>query len=89
MVFGAAIQCLKHFQNNVSGAMLHKMRLLCRAGDYLSNLDCAALRAITVRERECAIMLFVCGLTLELSLRTSVLILKVCSIEVRVKQSHV
>ncbi len=35
------------------------MGLLCRAGDYLSNLDCAALRAMTVHEGERAVMLFV------------------------------
>jgi hypothetical protein len=44
--------------NNVFGTVLLRMRLLCRAGDYLSNLDCAALRAMTGSEGESAVMLF-------------------------------
>ena len=43
-IFGEAIPCLKHFQNIVFGIVLLSMGLLCRAGDYLSNSDCAALR---------------------------------------------
>ena len=35
------------------------MGLLWSAGDYLSNLDCAALRAMTGHEGESAGMLFV------------------------------
>ena len=34
------------------------MRLLWSAVDYLSNLDCAALRAMTGPEGEGAVMLF-------------------------------
>ena len=54
-----AIPCLKHFQIIVSGTVLLRMGLLCRAGVYHSNLDCAALRTMTVPERESAVMLFV------------------------------
>ncbi|MEI6143855.1 MAG: hypothetical protein WCP85_31540 [Mariniphaga sp.] len=35
------------------------MRLLCRANDYVSKFDFAALRAMTDPEGESAIMLFV------------------------------
>ena len=35
-------------QNNVFGTVLLRMGLLCRADDCVSNLDCAALRAMTV-----------------------------------------
>jgi hypothetical protein len=38
--------------------VLLSLGLLCRAGDYLSNLDCAALREMTGSEGESAIMLF-------------------------------
>ena len=58
MMFGVAIPCLKHLQNIVFGTVLLRMRLLCRAGDYLSNLDCAALRAMTGPEGESAVILF-------------------------------
>ena len=46
------------FQNNVFGKVLLRMGLLCRAHNYLSNLDCAALRAMTGSEGESAVMLF-------------------------------
>ena len=46
-MFGEAIPRLKHFQNFVSGTVLLRMGLLCRAGDSVSNLDSAALRAMT------------------------------------------
>ena len=46
-------------QNNVFGTVLLRMGLLWSAGDYLSNLDCAALRAMTGHEGESAGMLFV------------------------------
>ena len=59
MKFGVAIPCLKHFQNNVFGTVLLRMGLLWSAGNYLSNLDCAALRAMTDRDDESAVMLFV------------------------------
>ena len=51
---GVAIPCMKHLQNIVSGFVLHSLGLLCRAGDYLSNSDCAALRAMTGPEGESA-----------------------------------
>jgi hypothetical protein len=54
-----AIPCLKHFQNNVFGTVLLRMGLLWSADNYLSNLDCAALRAMTDRDDESAVMLFV------------------------------
>ena len=71
-MFGVAIPCLKHFQNNVSGTVFLRMRLLCRADNHLSNLDCAALRAMTGPKSESADMMFVvfmpllklCGATL-------------------------
>ena len=44
-------------QNNVFGTVLLRMGLLWSAGDYLSNLDCAALRAMTGHEGESAGML--------------------------------
>jgi len=58
-MFGEAIPCLKHFQNNVFGIVLLSMGLLCRAGVYLSNIDCVALRAMTGHEGESAVILFV------------------------------
>ena len=64
-----AIPCLKHFQNNVLGTVLLRMRFLWSAGDYLSNCYCAALRAMTVPERERAARLFVVTLP-KLSLLT-------------------
>jgi len=39
--------------------LLHCLGLLCRAGVYPSNLDYAALRAMTGRDGEGAVMLFV------------------------------
>jgi len=54
-----AIPCLKHFQNIVCGIVLLSLGLLCRADDYPSNSDCAALRAMTGHEGESAVMLFV------------------------------
>ncbi len=39
------------------GTVLLSLRLLCRAGDYVSNLDCAALRAMTGHEGVSAVML--------------------------------
>jgi hypothetical protein len=54
-----AIPCLKHFQNNVFGTVLLRMGLLCRADDYVSEVDCAALRAMTITEDESADILFV------------------------------
>ena len=45
--------------NNVFGTVLLSLGLLCRADNYLSNLDCAALRAMTGHEGESAVMLFV------------------------------
>ncbi len=57
-MFGEAIPCLKHFQNIVSGTVLLRMGLLWSAGVYLSNLDCAALRAMTGSMGESAVMLF-------------------------------
>ena len=56
-MFGEAIPCLKHFQNNIAGTVLLSLRLLLSAGDYVSNLDCTALRAMTGPERESAVML--------------------------------
>ncbi|MEI6142639.1 MAG: hypothetical protein WCP85_25420 [Mariniphaga sp.] len=50
---------MKHFQNNVSGTVLLRMGLLWSAGAYLSNSDCAALRAMTGHEGESAASLFV------------------------------
>jgi len=38
--------------------------LLCRADDYPSDLDCAALRAMTGPEVESAVMLFVISMQL-------------------------
>ena len=38
--------------------MLLSLRLLCRADDYPSNLDRAALRAMTGLDGEGAVMLF-------------------------------
>ena len=46
-------------QNIVFGTVLLRMGLLCRADDYVSNLNCAALRAMTGYERESAVILFV------------------------------
>ncbi|MEI6139294.1 MAG: hypothetical protein WCP85_08515 [Mariniphaga sp.] len=46
-MFGVAIPCLKHFQNNVFVTVLLKMGLLWSADDYRSNFVCAALRAMT------------------------------------------
>ena len=57
------------FQDNVLGTVLLRMRFLWSAGDYLSNCYCAALRAMTVPERERAARLFVVTLP-KLSLRT-------------------
>ncbi len=61
-----AIPCLKHFQNIVFEIVLLRTGLLFRwigtsrrAGVYLSNSDCAALRAMTDRKGESALMLFV------------------------------
>jgi hypothetical protein len=34
-------------QNNVFGPVLLSLGLRCRAGDYPSNSDCVALRAMT------------------------------------------
>ena len=45
-------------QNIVFGRVLLSLRLLCRADDCVSNLDCAALRATTDHEGESANMLF-------------------------------
>ena len=59
-----AIPCSKHFQNIVSGSVLHSLGLLCRADDYDSNLDSSALRAMTDPEGESAIMLLVVFLQL-------------------------
>ena len=39
--------------------MLLSFGLLCRAGDSVSNFDCAALRAMTDQEWEIAFRLFV------------------------------
>ncbi|MEI6141167.1 MAG: hypothetical protein WCP85_18000 [Mariniphaga sp.] len=50
--------------NNVFGTVLLSLGLLCRAGDHLSNSDCAALRAMTGPEGESAVMLFVVFLLL-------------------------
>ena len=58
-MFGEAIPCLKHLQNIVFGIMLLSLGLLCRAEDQVSNLYCAALRAMTGPECESAVMLFV------------------------------
>jgi hypothetical protein len=55
---GEAIPCLKRLPEQCFGKVLLCMRLLCRAGAYLSNLDCAALRAMTVPEGESAVILF-------------------------------
>ena len=44
--------------NIVFGRVLLSLRLLCRADDYVSNLECAALRAMTAYERESAVILF-------------------------------
>jgi hypothetical protein len=41
------------------GIVLLRMGLLCRADDSVSNLDCAALRAMTGLKGESAVMLFV------------------------------
>ena len=46
-------------RNIVFGIVLHSLGLLCRADDYLSNLECPALRAMTGHEGESAVMLFV------------------------------
>ena len=48
----------KHFQNNVFGTLLLRMGLLCRADDYVSYLDRAALRAMTGPKGESAVILF-------------------------------
>ena len=45
-------------KKNVFGTVLHWMVLLCRADNYPSNKDCAALRAMTGSEGESAVMLF-------------------------------
>ena len=45
-------------QNNVFGTVLLSLGLLCRADDYVSNLDCAALRAMTGSEGESSVKLF-------------------------------
>ena len=45
-------------QNSAFGTVLLSLRLLCRASDYVSKLDCSALRAMTGAERESAVMLF-------------------------------
>jgi hypothetical protein len=44
---------------HVFGTVLPGMGLLCRAGNHLSNSDCAALRAMTGSEGERAVRLFV------------------------------
>jgi hypothetical protein len=59
MMQGVAIPCLKHFQNNLFGTVLLSLGLLWSAGDYLSNLDCFALRAMTSTKRDSTVMLFV------------------------------
>ena len=46
-------------KKNVFGTVLHWMVLLCRADNYPSNKDCAALRAMTGHKEESAVMLFV------------------------------
>ena len=45
-------------QNIVFGRVLLSLRLLCRADDCVSNLDCEALRAMTGHGGESATMLF-------------------------------
>ncbi|MEI6138459.1 MAG: hypothetical protein WCP85_04305 [Mariniphaga sp.] len=45
-------------QNNVFGKVLLSLGLLWSANNYLSNLDCAALRAMTGSEGESAVTLF-------------------------------
>ena len=57
LVFGEAIPCLWHSPEHVFGTVLLRLGLLfrwigtsCRADDYLSNSDCAALRAMTDHE---------------------------------------
>ena len=46
-------------QNIVFSTVLLRMGLLWSAGEYPSNLNCAALRAMTGPERESADILFV------------------------------
>ena len=43
-------------RNIVFGIVLQSLGLLCRAGDYVSEVDCAALRAMTGPEGESAAM---------------------------------
>jgi hypothetical protein len=50
-VYGAILK-------NVFGTVFLRMGLLCRADDCVSNLECAALRAMTGLEGECASILF-------------------------------
>ena len=57
--FGKQSHVRSTFQNIVFGIVLLRMGLLCRADDYISNLDCAALRAMTGSEGESAVMIFV------------------------------
>ena len=42
-----AIPYLKYLPEQGIGMVLLRMGLLCRAGDYVSKLDCSALRAMT------------------------------------------
>jgi hypothetical protein len=56
---GEAIPCWKHFPEHCFGIVLFCLGLLWSAGDYLSNLNCAALRAMTGHEGESAVRLFV------------------------------
>ena len=52
------LKSLCSIQNFVFGIVLLSLRLLCRADGYVSGVDCAALRAMTGLEGECAVMLF-------------------------------
>ena len=58
-MFGEAIPCMKHGPEHVFGIVLLRLGLLCRAGDSISNVDCAALRAMIAYEGESAVRLFV------------------------------
>ena len=56
---GNTLKSLWHSLEHCFGKVLLSMGLLCRAGVYPSNLDCAALRAMTGTEGESAVRLFV------------------------------
>ena len=64
-MFGVAIPCLKHDPEHVFVMVLLRMGLLCRAGNYLLNLDCAALRAMTGHKGESAVSCLLFCLTLK------------------------